>query len=673
MKLKSTVIAFSTALGASMLSQYVYADPAVKSVEFIGMPAPSSLDERADIYTKAQMKVAYKNGKSKTYDLKYHQLMATTEVIKGNVVGGLWDHNDAPIYDDLHAEYGQMASDAPDGNSLMDIPGTRAAHPWKSHALAMVTHFEYREVPPGYPDYYKAPYASYWSKLPATMGLSKIDQDKTNGMLAVVDYDHIHFAGVNGGWIHCAASLSPWNTHLGSEEYEPDAKTREGLPRAADDTSNPPPDIESFSNYYFGDPAKANAYHYGLVPEVKVHRNGSTTVVKHYALGRIARELADVQPDGRTAYMGDDGGYTGLFMFVADRKGDLSKGTLYAAKWKQTSEANGGSANLSWIRLGHASDQEIKDMVDGGITFHQIFDVINGDAVSVGYDPAADGYKKVKTYTGTEWLRLRTGVNRSSFFSADEQVEKAAAFLETRRYAATLGATTEFSKMEGVTHNAKDKKAYVVISRVETGMTDIAGDPQNDVRVARNDGGAIYELDLAGGQKDTDGHRIPSEYVAKTMASIPELLGGWLGLNPDGSAKKDNQGNRCLPEKVCGGDNLKYAANMRTLFIGEDTSRRNNNYVWAFNLDTHKLSRILSVPMYAEATGLQAVEDLNGSSYIMSNFQHPGEKDQEGEFKGAGSITEADVLNAINAKWDNKKKAAIGYIGTEDGALPAIK
>jgi hypothetical protein len=318
---------------------------------------------------------------------------------------------------------------------------------------------------------------------------------------------------------------------------------------------------------------------------------------------------------------------------------------VYAAKWHQTSNTNGGSASLSWIRLGHASDEEIEALVDGGIGFSDIFDVCNTD-------PGDVSYKEVKTYMGTEWLRLKSGM------------EKAAAFLETRRHAALLGATTEFSKMEGVTHNARDKKTYVVISRVEGGMTDISTDPQNDIRLARNDGGAIYELSLAGGQKDTDGHSIASGYVAKSMASIPELLGGWLG------GAKDAEGNRCLQDKVCGGDNLKYAENMRTLFIGEDTSRRNNNYVWAFNIDTRRLSRILSVPMYAEATGLQVVENQNGYSYIMSNFQHPGEQDQNGEFLGAPGITEADVLDAIDTRWDNRKKAAIGDIGTEDGALP---
>jgi hypothetical protein len=69
-------------------------------------------------------------------------------------------------------------------------------------------------------------------------------------------------------------------------------------------------------------------------------------------------------------------------------------------------------------------------MVDGGIKFGDIFDVSNAD-------PGDATYKKVKTYTGTEWLRLKPGM------------EKAAAFMETRRYAALVGATTEFAKMEG--------------------------------------------------------------------------------------------------------------------------------------------------------------------------------------------------------------------------------
>jgi secreted PhoX family phosphatase len=254
----------------------------------------------------------------------------------------------------------------------------------------------------------------------------------------------------------------------------------------------------------------------------------------------------------------------------------------------------------------------------------------------------------VTTYTGTEWLKLKPGM------------EMAAAFLETRRYAALLGATTEFSKMEYIAFNRKDRKFYLTISRVEAGMADTQG----DIQVARNDGGIILEMGTATGRKDTDGNVINSQFVGTKLVSIPELVGGWNG------GVKDAEGNQCNQDKLCGPDNLRYVDSIRTLFIGEDTSRRNNNYVWAFNIDTRKLSRILSVPMNAEATGLTVAPGYGGHAYIMSNFQHPGEGGTLSNYLGADR---AEVLKNINDKWGNRKKAAIGYIGTEHGALPAFE
>jgi hypothetical protein len=63
----------------------------------------------------------------------------------------------------------------------------------------------------------------------------------------------------------------------------------------------------------------------------------------------------------------------------------------------------------------------------------------------------------------------------------------------------------------------------------------------------------------------------------------------------------------------------------------------------------------------------------------MSNFQHPAEQSQVGAFKGvkdaAGNVlvSEADVLAAIGARWGGRKQAAIGWIGTTKGALPAVR
>ena len=79
-------------------------------------------------------------------------------------------------------------------------------------------------------------------------------------------------------------------------------------------------------------------------------------------------------------------------------------------------------------------------------------------------------------------------------------------------------------------------------------------------------------------------------------------------------------------DKVASPDNLSYSEAMRTLFIGEDSGKHTNNFVWAYNVDTKELERILSVPAGAEATGLFAADDRNGFSYIFSNFQHPGDE-----------------------------------------------
>jgi secreted PhoX family phosphatase len=644
MKLHPTVVAVATALGAGLVAQPGCADPGIQSVEFIGMPAPATVDEKTDIYTKARIRITRRSGEIDEQDLKYHRLMATTETLGGEVVGGLYDTNGDRLID----RDGAMASDGPDGTSLIEIPDMQSNSPANQRPLAMVVNFEYKELPPND----GASTGRHWSKLPAAMGLAKLEQDEKTGSLKAVAYSPIDMSAVKGGWIHCGSTLSAWNTHLSSEEYEPDAKTREGLPKAADSDDNT--DIASFSRYYFGNPNTADPYRYGLLPEVRVNADGSYSVTKHYATGRFAREMQEMASDDRTAIAGDDGQNTGLFMFVADTPKDLSAGTLYAAKVTQTGAANGGSYNLKWIKLGHAADDEIKAMVDRGIRFSEIFDVSLTEPTLT--DSTDTGYTKVTTYMGTEWLRLKPGM------------DKAAAFLETRRYAALLGAATEFSKMEYIAYNDRDRRFYIAISRVEAGMAD----SQGDIQVARNDGGLILEMSTAGNQIDHTGNPIPSAFVGTTLVSIPELVGGWRA---DGT--KDAEGNACEQDKPCGPDNLRYVDSIRTLFLGEDTSRRNNNYVWAFNIDTRKLSRILSVPMNGEATGLAIAPDYNGHAYIMSNFQHPGEdrgkewgKDPLANYTGADKEA---VLDQLNAKWKNRKKAAIGYIGTEDGALPALR
>jgi uncharacterized protein len=603
----------------------------LSSVELIGMAAPTTADEKADAYTQARARITCSDGGTRELPLRYHAIFTTAERVDDAVVGGLFDASGKPLTD----RDGQLASDGPDGTSLMQVEGLEVPGA-TVNPLAMVTNFEYRELPPND----GSSTGSFWSKLPPTIGLTLLDQDKSTGLLTPKVYRAIDLSGIHGGWIHCGATLSSWGTHIGSEEYEPDAKVRGG--GAKSEGSDDKTDIASFSRWYFGDPATANAYRYGIVPEVSVTADGTAKVEAHYALGRFAREMQVMAGDDRTSIGGDDGKNTGLFMFVADRPRDLSAGTLYAAKVAQTSTDDGGRFDLKWIPLGRAKDSEIESLVDKGIRFSDIFEVADTD-------PKDPSFKKVTTYTGTEWLKLKPGM------------ERAAAFLETRRYAALLGATTEFSKMEYIAYNKADRRFYVTISRVEAGMADDAG----DIRLARNDGGMILEMATAADQKDSAGNPIASDFVGVTLSSIPELLGGWLGKD-----KKDAEGNTCAQDRICGPDNLVYSDAIRTLFIGEDTGRRNNNYLWAFNIDTRRLSRILSVPMAAEVTGLSVVPDYNGFAYITANFQHPGDEDG---MKAYAGDDKAAVAAKIDALWGGRKKAAIGYIGTDEGALPFMR
>ncbi|MEJ9233047.1 DUF839 domain-containing protein [Peribacillus butanolivorans] len=587
----------------------------IESVKFNGMKAPATIDEMVKTYTTATVDVKYSNGKIKTFPLSYNYLFKSEDkvaTVKGEKIpaGTPIDVKGNPIKDPSSTDGKYFVSDAPDSNSLlMPIDGK----------LYMVTHYEYQTI--------DAAGQSAYGLVPASMSLTEMEQDKKTGELKPVKVEKIDFSAVNGLWIPCNGSLSPWNTHLGSEEYEPDAR------QFADPTSKTRSQVETFAQFYFGNKAKANPYFYGYTPEITVDKKGKASVVKHYSTGRFSHELAKVMPDNKTVFYGDDGGNTGMFMYIADKAKDLSAGTLYAAKFKQTGTENGGSGDLEWINLGHTTDKEVEKIIDSGITFNDIFETS---------DVPKEGFTAIKQYSygKTEYLKLKPGK------------EKAAAFLETRRYAAMLGATTEFNKMEGLALNEKDKKVYIAISDQSKSMEkDSTGkDPADHIQLPKIKAGVTYQLDLQGGQKDSEGKAIHSSYVAPSMYGL--VVGEDL-------PNADAYGNTANVDKVANPDNLSYSEAMRTLFIGEDSGAHTNNYVWAYNVDTKELNRILSVPAGAEATGLFAADDRNGFSYIFSNFQHPGD---ELDGKSVTAVNKEELLKAVDEQIGINKTGGIGYI-----------
>jgi hypothetical protein len=604
----------------------------VKTVEFTPTDITGLSDaNRAITYTTSTVKVTYADGSSKTFPLSYVNLFNNTDTNKtadGSAAATIRDKNGVILKD---ANNNPFVPQTPDANSLLSIGGI----PY------LVTHWEYENN--------DSAGTNQYGKVPMTMTVAKLAQSATDGKMTVDSIKQVNFSGVNGLWIPCAGSRSPWNTHLGSEEYEPDARCDAANGDATYAASSSCTAMEytarmnAFRNMY-GIPA-ASPYNYGITPEVIVAMDGSSTVQKWYTLGRLSREKVQFFADSRTAIQGDDGTYTMLTMFVADVAKDLSAGTLYAAKWNQLSPdgTDGGKATLSWIKLGHATNAEIKAAVDAGLKFSDLFEVD-----TTGGATAAAGFTRVKhghEVATVEDLKLKTGT------IAGVSIDTLAAFLETRRYAALKGATVEFEKFEGVAYNARDNKAYVAMARMSNGMENKAvtsTEPVNDIRLKKNSSGAVYQLGLQSGWFDTTGTAINSTFVPVVMEA--------LVIGEDMTADAD--GNKSKLDKIASPDNVFFSERMRVLFIGEDSSNHVNNYLWAYHVDSGKLVRILSLPMGAESTGLQVVDNMNGHAYIMSNYQHAADQN---------STTQATfdrIKGLINAN-----KAEVGYLG----GLPAIR
>lgn len=615
----------------------------VARVAFTPTPAPADEVEMAVGYSRSSARITLADGSELTVPLLPETLWRSGDRVGGRQTGLITDAKGRPLLRSAPDRQGRVAkgpflSPGQDANSLLRGPGGK---------LYLVTHLEYVAEAPDLRDG-KGSLNTY-GLLPAMMQVTELARDPLSGALHAVKADTVDAAGIGGIWIPCNGSTTAWNTHLGSEEYEPNAAWYQTRP------------LEPM-NLYLGTPGRtaaqggANPYAYGYPIEVSIGRDGKAKAVKHYAMGRIALEMVQMMPDHRTAYAGDDGRDTMLLMFVADRPRDLSAGTLYGARWDQVSGENGGSADLAWIRLGHARESEIKALIERRVTFGDIFEAATPEAVKA--DPGRHaGFTPVYVYPGydleggkqvLEYLRVRPGM------------EQAAAFLETRRYAALLGATTEFTKMEGQALDAEGKTLFTAMSYIEQGM--LAGKngarPQDHIRLdgdaADLECGAVYATTLAGGRSDTTGRPIASEWVGGRSKAL--VTGARKPKDQTGYGKFD----RCDTDKVANPDNLAFSPAMRTLFIGEDSGNHLNNFVWAYSLDDRSLTRIYSAPAGAENTGLRVEDSLNGSAYLLGNIQHPGAEED------LSKKQYADIKDRMRAMVD--RRGSVGVLGV----LPAM-
>jgi hypothetical protein len=602
-----------------------------KNAKFTPMAAPSTVTEMATTSVKSGLSITWDDNTTTEYKLGYQEFFRTgmqVDNIDGGkiIAGSYYDINNQAIKDtSVAGQERQFFSDSPDGSSLIHIDGASVSG--VTNPVFHVVQFEYTTK--------NLAKQNMYGKLPSPIAVLTLDQDPKTGHLALKKYFNVDMSKVHGLWITCGASLSPWNTHLSSEEYEPDAFDQIGSDLAT---------LRAYSKNLYGNENTANAYNYGHLPEIILDGKGRAKAIKHYCLGRISHELIEVMPDNRTVIMGDDYTNGGFFMFIADKEKDLSAGTLYVAKY--TTELNETStATIKWIKLGHTNSKAIEDLINvRGIKAENIME-------SLAIAPTdLTGYTKIILDGKPLWIKLKDANNGFT----KEEIELAAAFLETHRYAALKGGSMGFTKMEGTTVNIKDKVAYSALANIQDSMIEGKSSwvAEHNIKFKSTlKAGGVLAHDLKGSQVDHLNNIINSEWTPYQSHML--LMGKDIVV--------DSLGNTADPNTIASPDNLKFSETFRTLFIGEDSGNHTNNFLWAYNVDTKTLDRILSTPAGAESTGLHAVDSINGWTYIMSNFQHPGDSSK------LSAELKAKVLENYNGGYS----ACVGYITAD--ILPSVE
>lgn len=373
-----------------------------------------------------------------------------------------------------------------------------------------------------------------WEDRPAGISQLEIEWNATSSEWDVLNSTMLDLSGINGGWVLCFGSISPWGAPLFSEELyfdNTEAWNDQGFRYHHNQVL-----LEDYLGVY------PNPYDYGYIIEIEDADSAEPEFNRHLAMGRFSHENAQVMPDERTVYLTDDGYDTVLYKFIADVPGDLSAGTLYAAHLAQDQSRDAATTgfDVDWVELGASSSVEVQTWIDeyDGIT---PADFVDGESSYISDDEIND------------WAEAHLNEDLNDDGTIGTAADDRVAFLESRKAAAALGATDEWNKMEGVAFNPEaDNVLYLAMSSISNAMTDAQG----DIDLTENSCGIVYRMTM---NATWNVNRIDPAIVGGPYTSSAQF--------------------QCDIDNLAGPDNLLVLNDGRVL-VGEDTWRHEHNTVW---------------------------------------------------------------------------------------------
>jgi len=237
----------------------------------------------------------------------------------------------------------------------------------------------------------------------------------------------LDFSTQGGLWTPCAGSVTPWQTHIGSEEYPPDARAY--YEQASVSSSTVRAFLRFFGHYQTTGTTREQAdsvgfypYQYGYPWETVVTEDFKETTTKLYAHGRMSYEMSYVMPDEKTVYSTDDGTNAVFSFFLSNAARNIKEGVNFCMKMTQTSpvdcEVKDFTANVEWIAMPTPTHAE----AEAAIKTTKFADLFDSEACNPDGTCPTAGFKSVNVGS-CECLKLKAGK------------EKTAGALEKRRMA----------------------------------------------------------------------------------------------------------------------------------------------------------------------------------------------------------------------------------------------
>ena len=143
-----------------------------------------------------------------------------------------------------------------------------------------------------------------WEDRPAGISQVEIHWNLTSNQWDVLSSQMLNLSSINGGWVLCFGTVSPWGSQfLFSEELYFDDTSRRLEQSKLFLPWNQQLRLETYLGNY------PNPYDYGFIIDTS-----NPELTRHYTMGRYSHENAQVMPDNKTV-LSDDGYDTVLYKF----------------------------------------------------------------------------------------------------------------------------------------------------------------------------------------------------------------------------------------------------------------------------------------------------------------------------------------------------------------------